>query len=343
MSVAAVPDLDTIENETVEEAVAEWHAVGELQQHGINASDVNKLKDAGIGTVKGLLMLPMKNLLSIKGISEAKALKILEGANKIENVDSFVTAFEYAQQRQQILKVTTGSQELNKLLGGGVESKSITEIYGEYRTGKTQLCHTLAVTCQLPIDHGGAAARVAWIDTEGTFRPERIREIAEARGLDGNAVLENIALCRAYNSDHQGRIIEACGALFADDSNGCFRLLIIDSIMALFRSDYSGRGELAERQQKLNQCLSKLTRLANEYNIAIVMTNQMTANPGAMAMADPNKPIGGHIIAHASAHRLYLKKGRGETRIARLADSCCNSEQDCLIQLSNLGISDASD
>lgn len=339
-----VPDIAVANDEVLEEEQAEWHSISELQNEGINQSDIAKLKDAGCSTVKGVLMLPMKMLLNIKGISEAKAAKIIEAANKLESVDSFVTAFEYSKLRQSsVIRVTTGSTELNAMLGGGIESQSITEVYGEYRTGKTQLCHTLAVTCQLPPEHGGAAGRVAWIDTEGTFRPERIREIAETRGLDANAVLENIAVCRAYNSDHQQRIVAECGALFADNANGSFKVLVIDSIMSLFRSDYSGRGELAERQQRLNQMLSKLTRLASEFNIAIICTNGLTANPGAMAMADPNKPIGGHILAHAANHRIYLKKGRGDTRVCKLVDSCSNSENDCLIQLAAGGVIDATD
>lgn len=218
---------------------------------------------------------------------------------------------------------------------------SITEVFGEFRCGKTQLCHTLCVTSQLPKDMGGCEGKVAYIDTEGTFRPDRIRSIAERFGVDPDACLENISYARALNSEHQMELAEQLGLQFAD---GTYRLLVLDSIMACFRVDYSGRGELNDRQQKLNQHLSSLIRLAEDYNIAVFITNQVQSDPGAsslFASADGRKPVGGHILAHASATRILLRKGRGEERVAKLQDSPDMAEKECVYVIGEGGIKDS--
>ncbi|KAK6463971.1 DNA recombination and repair protein Rad51 [Scheffersomyces coipomensis] len=230
---------------------------------------------------------------------------------------------------------------MDEMLGGGVQSMSITEVFGEFRCGKTQLCHTLCVAAQLPKELGGAEGKVAFIDTEGTFRPERIKSIAARFGVDGDACLENISYARALNSEHQIELAEQLGNQLAD---GSFRLLIVDSIMAGFRVDYSGRGELNERQQKLNQHLSCLTRLSEDYNIAIFLTNQVQSDPGAsslFAATDGRKPVGGHVLAHASATRILLRKGRGEERVAKLQDSPNMPERECVYVIGEGGIKDS--
>lgn len=235
----------------------------------------------------------------------------------------------------------TGSKQLDDVLGGGVLSMSITEVFGEFRCGKTQLCHTLCVTAQLPREMGGGEGKVAYIDTEGTFRPDRIRSIAERFGVDPDACLENISYARALNSEHQTELAEQLGLQFAD---GSYRLLVVDSIMACFRVDYSGRGELNDRQQKLNQHLSSLIRLAEDYNVAVFLTNQVQSDPGASALfasADGRKPVGGHILAHASATRILLRKGRGEERVAKLQDSPDMPEKECVYVIGEGGIKDS--
>ena len=187
---------------------------------------------------------------------------------------------------------------------------------------------------------GGGEGRVAYIDTEGTFRPDRIRSIAERYGVDADTCLENISYARALNSEHQIELVEQLGNELAE---GTFRLLIVDSIMACFRVDYSGRGELNERQQKLNQHLSNLTRVAEDYNIAVFLTNQVQSDPGASALfaaADGRKPVGGHVLAHASATRILLRKGRGEERVAKLQDSPNMPEKECVYVIGEGGIKD---
>ncbi|OWK57552.1 DNA repair protein RAD51 1 [Lonchura striata] len=230
------------------------------QQCGINANDVKKLEEAGFHTVEAVAYAPKKELLNIKGISEAKADKILAEAAKLVPM-GFTTATEFHQRRSEIIQITTGSKELDKLLQGGIETGSITELFGEFRTGKTQLCHTLAVTCQLPIDRGGGEGKAMYIDTEGTFRPERLLAVAERYGLSGSDVLDNVAYARGFNTDHQTQLLYQASAMMAESR---YALLIVDSATALYRTDYSGRGELSARQMHLARFLRMLLRLADE-------------------------------------------------------------------------------
>jgi len=253
----------------------------------------------------------------------------------------FKTAADALEDRQSIVTLTTGSVEIDKLLEGGIETGSITEVFGEFRTGKTQLCHTLCVTCQMPISDGGAEGKAIYIDTEGSFRPERLTAIAERFGLDPAATLENVAYARAHNSEHQMDLLKVAAAIMAQDR---YALLVVDSATALYRTDYNGRGELSERQMQMGQFLRQLTRLAEEFGVAVFITNQVVADPGGMSFAkDSTKPIGGNIIAHASTTRLRLRKGRGENRIMSVFDSPSIGEADCQFALSSAGVCDATE
>jgi DNA repair protein RAD51 len=279
-----------------------------------------------------------KQLTSIKGISEAKADKLLAEASKLVPM-GFTTATEYHKQRSEIVHLTTGSKELDKLLRGGIETGSITEIFGEFRTGKTQICHTLCVTCQLPIEQGGGEGKAMYIDTEGTFRPERLVAIAERFGLNPDDVLDNVAYARAYNSDHQSQLLVQVSAMMSEQR---YALLVVDSATALYRTDYSGRGELSARQMHMARFLRHLLRIADEYGVAVVITNQVVASVdgGAMFVKDQKKPIGGNIIAHASTTRLSLRKGRGNTRICKIYDSPCLPELEATFGIAEQGITD---
>lgn len=217
-------------------------------------------------------MHTQKRLSMVKGLSEPKIQKIREAALKLVGA-GFITGTEARARREQILHVTTGSPALDEILGGGIETASITEAFGEFRCGKTQLSHTLCVTGQLPIGSGGGNGRVAFIDTENTFRPERIVEISERFGLDADDVLNNILVARAYTSDHQVELLDHVAAQMAAAR---FSLLIVDSATALFRVDFSGRGELADRQQKLNRFMSNLSKIAEQFGVAVWITNQGT-------------------------------------------------------------------
>lgn len=315
--------------------------VNKLESHGISAADVRKLEEAGLYTVEAVSFIPRKQLLAIKGISDAKADKIITEAQKLVPM-GFTTATQFHQKRLEIIQLTTGSKELDKLLHGGMETGSITEMFGEFRTGKTQLCHTLAVTCQLPIEMGGGEGKCLYIDTEGTFRPERLIAVAERFNLNSSEVLDNVAYARAYNSDHQMQLVLQAGALMSESR---YALMIVDSATALYRTDYSGRGELSARQMHLARFLRLLLRLADEYGVAVLITNQVVAqvDGAAMFQADPKKPIGGNIVAHASTTRLSLRKGRGETRICKIYDSPCLPEAEAMFAINADGIGDAKD
>ena len=316
-------------------------SIDKLQDFNINVADINKLKSAGICTAKGLLMVTRKELLNIKGITDVKVDKMIEAAQKIESL-GFSKATDIMVKREHIRRITTGSKNLDNLLQGGIESMAITEAFGEFRTGKTQLAHTLCVTAQLDKENGGGHGKVCFIDTENTFRPERIKEIAKRFELDEEATLDNILVARAYTVDHLNQLLMFAAAKMYEDE---FALLIVDSIMSPFRVDYSGRGELSERQQVLGKTLSRMLKIAEQFNVAVFMTNQVMSDPGgnsAFAM-DPRKPVGGNIVAHASTTRLYFRKGKGEQRICKIYDSPLLPESEATFQLGIGGISDPSD
>ncbi|CAE6335743.1 DNA repair protein rhp51 OS=Schizosaccharomyces pombe (strain 972 / ATCC 24843) GN=rhp51 PE=1 SV=1 [Rhizoctonia solani AG-1 IB] len=324
--------------EQEEDSMSGPKVVEALQQFGISAQDCEKLKAAGLYTLEAVAYTPKKNLIAIKGISEQKADRILAETHKIVPL-GFVTATEVHNLRSELVCITTGSTQLDTLLGGGIETGSITELFGEFRTGKSQLCHTLAVTCQLPSNMGGGEGKCMYIDTEGGFRPVRLLQVAERLGLDGEEVLQNVAYARAYNADHQNALLVQASALM---SQSRFALLIVDSCTNLYRTDFSGRGELSARQAHLGKFLRVLQRLADEFGIAVVITNQVMSSPDAAAgpYAGGVKPIGGNIIAHASTTRLQLKKGRGNTRICKIYDSPCLPESEAQFAIHSYGIGD---
>lgn len=310
-----------------------------VQRNGITAGDIKKLQEAGFYTVESVAYAPKKHLVSVKGISEAKAEKLLQEASKLVRM-GFRSATEIYQIRANIVYVTTGSKELDNLLGGGIETGSITEIFGEFRSGKSQLCHTLAVNCQLPVSMGGAEGRCLYIDTENGFRPERLTAVAERYKISGDSILDNVACARAFNTDHQTQLVVQASAMMTEAR---YALLIIDSATSLYRTDYCGRGELSERQQHLARFLRILLRIADEHGVAVVITNQVVAQvDGAASMfgGDQKKPIGGHILAHSSTTRLYLRKGRGETRICKIYDSPCLPENEATFAIYADGVSD---
>ncbi|CAM1312652.1 RAD51 (predicted) [Pycnogonum litorale] len=335
----AAAEVNQEENEQKDSESFGPKLIKELQGGSIASADIVKLQAAGFNTLESIAFSPKKNLMAIKGISEAKADKLIAEAFKHVHL-GFTTANDLHEKRLEIIKISTGSKELDKLLGAGIETGSITELFGEFRTGKSQLCHTLAVTCQLPIDMNGGEGKCMYIDTEGTFRPERLLAIAERYGLSGSDVLDNVAYARCYNTDHQMHLLIQASAMM---SEARYALLIVDSATALYRTDYSGRGELAARQMHLAKFLRMLLRLADEFGVAVVITNQVVANvDGAASLfsADTKKPIGGHIMAHSSTTRLYFRKGRAETRICKVYDSPLLPESEAVFAINPDGIGD---
>ncbi|EGS23309.1 uncharacterized protein CTHT_0009770 [Thermochaetoides thermophila DSM 1495] len=307
---------------------------------GITKRDIQLITQGGYYTVESVAYTPQRVLEQIPGISSAKAGRILAEASKLVPM-GFTTATEMHQRRSELICITTGSKNLDNLLAGGIETGSVTEIFGEFRTGKSQICHTLAVTCQLPFEMGGGEGKCLYIDTEGTFRPVRLLAVANRYGLSGEEVLDNVAYARAYNCDHQLQLLNQAAAMMCETR---FSLVIVDSATALYRTDFVGRGELSSRQTHLAKFMRTLQRLADEFGVAVVITNQVVSQvdggPASMFNPDPKKPIGGNIIAHASTTRISLKKGRGETRIAKIYDSPCLPESDCLFAINEDGIGD---
>ena len=309
-----------------------------LLEQGINQNDINKLIEAGFNTVESVTYSTKKTLVAIKGLSEIKVDKIIDACSKICHL-GFEPSNIFLQKRMNLTYLTTGSKELDKLLGGGIETGSSTEMFGEFRTGKTQICHTLCVTCQLPKENGGGAGKALYIDTEATFRPEKLKNIAERFGLDPDEVVANVLYARAYNSDHQNKLLlQACG-LMAESK---FALLVVDSATALYRTDFSGRGELSARQMSLAKFLRNLQKIADEHQVAVLITNQVVAQVDGSSFGGANdkKPIGGHIMAHAAQTRLFLRKGMKENRICKIYDSPCLPEDEATYAITDNGIDD---
>jgi DNA repair protein RadA len=249
---------------------------------------------------------------------------MIKSARELADIGGFRTGKDVFEQRKGVRKLKTRVPELDDLLGGGFETQAITEMYGEFGSGKSQIVHQMAVNVQLPEEDGGLAGSAIYIDTENTFRPERIEQMVIGLGIDADPAdfLENIHVARAHTSDHQILMLDTARERAAElrESDKPVRLFIIDSLTSHFRAEYAGRGTLAARQQKLNRHLHDLFKLADENNAVGLVTNQVLSNP-AVFFGDPTKPIGGNIVGHTATFRIYLRKSKGGKRIARLVDS----------------------
>jgi len=308
---------------------------------GVGPSTAEKLRNAGYTTVEEIAVASPLEISAATEISENTAAKIIVAARKLANVGDFETGDKVFERRKSVSKITTGSGELDRLLGGGIETQAITEFFGEYGSGKSQLCFQLAVNVQLPVNEGGLDGSVIIIDTEGTFRPERIAQMAEAKSLDPMEVLKNIHVARAYNSSHQMLLVDKAKevAKKMKNSGKLVRLLIVDSLTSHFRAEYVGRGTLAERQQRLNKHLHDLIKFSEIFNAAIVVTNQVMAKPESH-FYDSTAPVGGHVVAHTATFRVYLRKTKGDLRIARLVDSPCLPEAEAMFKITERGVED---
>ena len=302
---------------------------------GVGPSTAEKLREYGFETIESIATSSSAELKDL-GIGEGVALKIIDVARKSLDM-GFETGLDALEKRKQVGKITTGSKELDMLMGGGIETHALTELYGKFGSGKTQIAHQLAVNVQLPKERGGLEGTAIYIDTEGTFRPERIVQMAQSMELDPKEVLSNIHIARAYNSDHQMLLAEKASTLAKEYNT---RLLVVDSLMSHFRSDYVGMGTLARRQQKLNVHLHLLQRkIADLHNIAVILTNQVMATPGLM-FGDPTSPVGGNVVGHQSTFRVYLRKSKGNKRIGRLVDSPNMPEGECVFEINESGVVD---
>jgi DNA repair protein RadA len=303
---------------------------------GVGPATAEKLIDAGFTDLMSIAVAAPAMLKEAADIGEASAIKIIMAAREAADVGGFETGLEVLRRRENLKKLSTGSAQLNEMLGGGLETQSITEFYGEFGSGKTQLAHQLAVNIQLPEDKGGLESHAVFIDTENTFRPERIKQMASALGLDPEKILSGIHIARAFNSDHQMLLVDRANDLAKEFP---IKILIVDSLTAHFRAEYIGRGALSDRQQKLNIHMHALQRFADVNNSIVYVTNQVQTNPGIM-FGDPTRPIGGNIVAHTATYRVYIKKSKGEKRIARLVDSPNLPEREVVISVTEEGVRD---
>ncbi|MHC1631717.1 MAG: DNA repair and recombination protein RadA [Methanotrichaceae archaeon] len=314
---------------------------------GVGPATAEKLSDGGFNTIEALAVASPAELAACAEIGESTAAKIVASARKAADIGGFETGDQVMERRKLVGKVTTGSEGVDDLLGGGLETQAIVEIYGEFGSGKTQMAHQLAVNIQLPTELGGLNGSVIMIDTENTFRPERIVQMVE--GLPKSEkydwkpekFLKNIRVARAYNSNHQMLLAESALDLAEElhDSEKPARLLIVDSLIAHFRAEYVGRGTLADRQQKLNKHLHTLHRFTDLNNALVLVTNQVMSKPDAF-FGDPTKPVGGHVVGHTATFRIYLRKSKGNKRIARLVDSPNLPDGEAVFSISTEGLQD---
>ncbi|MHA1914602.1 MAG: DNA repair and recombination protein RadA [Promethearchaeota archaeon] len=306
------------------------------QLPGVGEATLNKLIKAGFNSLESIAYTPPSIIKDESGLGDKTTEKLIK-ASMAQLGLGFKSADTIWEFRKNIARVTTGSQELDDLLGGGVETGSVIEFFGEFRTGKTQIMHQLCVNVQLPKEKGGLGGNALYIDTEGTFRPERIIQMSEGLDLDYNTILKKIIFGRAYNSDHQVLLIKEAANIIREKN---IKLIVIDSLIGHFRSEYIGRGTLANRQQTINAHLHDLLRLCDIFtDLAIVLTNQVQSKPDTF-YGNPLRAAGGNIVAHGSTIRVYLRKGKGEQRIAKVVDAPHLPEGEAIFSITENGITD---
>ena len=300
---------------------------------GVGAATAEKLMAVGYSDLMSIAVATPGEIIDATGMGDALAKKLIAIARSSLEM-GFESGDELLKRRDNVIKIKTSSNALNGLLGGGFETGAITECFGEFGSGKTQIAHTLAVMSQKISED----AVTVYIDTENTFRPERITQFAKGAGMEPEKVLKNIQVARAYNSDHQMLLVEKVDDLIKKKGLNV-KLVIVDSLTAHFRAEFIGRGTLADRQQKLNRHMHALLKLADTHNLCVYVTNQVMAKPD-MFFGDPTQAIGGHIVAHAITYRIYLRKGKKGTRVAKLIDSPSMPEGEAGFYVDTDGIKD---
>jgi len=303
---------------------------------GVGEATLKKLIKAGFNSLESIAYTPPSIIQEESGLGDKTTVKLIKACMDKLNI-GFKSAEDIWEHRKNIARVTTSSQELDDLLGGGLETGCVTEFFGEFRTGKTQIMHQLCVDVQLPREQGGLEGRALYIDTEGTFRPERIIQMAEGLDLDHKKVLKNIIFGRAYNSDHQILLIKEAANLIKEKN---IKIIVVDSLIGHFRSEYIGRGTLANRQQLINAHLHDLLRLADIHaELGVVVTNQVQSKPDVF-YGNPLRATGGNIVAHGSTIRVFLRKGKGEQRVAKMVDAPHLPEGEAVFSITENGITD---
>lgn len=300
---------------------------------GVGPATIEKLETVGYKDLMSVAVATPGEIIDATGMTQAAAKKIIALARESMEM-GFESGEDILKKREEVLRISTSSNNIDALLEGGFETGAITECFGEFGSGKTQIGHVLAVNTikQYP------DAAVVYIDTENTFRPERIIQLAKGADLDPEEALKKIRVAKAYNSDHQMLLTEKVEDLMKNEGLDV-KLVIIDSLTAHFRAEYVGRGTLAERQQKIGRHMRDLSKLAHLHNICVYVTNQVMAKPD-MFFGDPTQAIGGHIVGHASTFRIYLRKGKKGSRVAKLIDSPNLPEGEASFYVETSGLKD---
>ncbi|QAU13171.1 DNA repair and recombination protein RadA [Halorubrum sp. BOL3-1] len=330
---------------------------------GVGPATSDKLVDNGFESYQSIAVASPGEMSNTADIGESSASDIINAAREAADVGGFETGAAVLERRQEIGKLSWQIDEVDDLLGGGMETQSITEVYGEFGAGKSQVTHQMAVNVQLSEENGGLEGGCIFVDSEDTFRPERIDDMVrglddeilademERREVEGtpsdeealedlvDAFLDQIHVAKAFNSNHQILLAEKAKELAGEheETEWPIRIVCIDSLTAHFRAEYVGRGELAERQQKLNKHLHDLMRLGDLYNTAILVTNQVASNPDSY-FGDPTQAIGGNILGHASTFRIYLRKSKADKRIVRLVDAPNLADGEGVMRVQNEGL-----
>lgn len=304
---------------------------------GVGAATADKLREAGYNSLMAIAVASPGELVETAGVGEAVARKMINIARN--NLDmGFVSGDDLLKKRETIIKISTGSKAFDAIVNGGFESGGITECYGQFGSGKSALAHQLAINGLCVNEDGEPTASVVWIDSENTFRPERIKEICENNNMDPIKILKSIKVVRAFNSDHQMMCAEKVEDLMEKEGL-TVKLVIVDSLMTHFRSEFIGRGTLADRQQKINKHMHTLMKLADQHNLVVYVTNQVMSKPDTF-FGDPTAAIGGNIVGHNSCTRLYLRRGKADTRVAKLVDSPYLPDAEAIFKISEKGIID---
>ncbi|MFQ5762756.1 MAG: DNA repair and recombination protein RadA [Candidatus Bathyarchaeia archaeon] len=302
---------------------------------GVGPETAKKLLRAGFSTVQSIAVTSARELSEKTNLTHETTLSITENARATLGQD-VMRAIDLYRHRSEALTLRTGATAFDELLGGGFESQAVTELVGEFAAGKSQICMKLSAMVQQPATHGGLGGRAFFLDTEGTFNPKRVYDIATNIGLNAEETLANILYARAYNSDHQMFLVDRLPDIIQREN---IKLIIVDSIISHFRSEYLGREHLNERQQKLNQHVHKILRIAEIFNLPAVVTNQIQANPQNFGYGDPNRPAGGNVLAHSTTHRVWLRK-KSPGRVARIVDSPNLPPGEAFFQITAKGIED---
>jgi len=323
------------EEDVMEQKELKMEKLGVTDLPGVGAATAERLESSGFKDIMSIAVATIGELVEAAGVSEAVARKMINAARDTQKM-GFETGTEVLKRRALVSKISTGSMNFDGIMAGGFETGSITECFGEFGCGKTQIAHVLAVN-SLKED---SKNHVVFVDTENTFRPERIQQLCAAVGLDADDALSRIMVARAYNSDHQMLLVEKADTIITEQKKKV-KLVIVDSLTSHFRAEFIGRGTLAERQQKLNRHMHTLAKLASSYNLCVYVTNQVMAKPDQF-FGDPTQSIGGHIVAHASTFRIYLRKGKKGSRVAKLIDSPNLPEAEGCFTLEEAGLGDFS-